>query len=223
MVFGKIFRHAGGGSALLACSVTGVLTLVGCGSVSSSGSVAASSPGSLGTSGAASPSSAAGGSGGPASGAQPSWVSPLGASVTVVAPHSAAPGHGSPGAAVSGLAAALSSKHYADTCAYAEPSAQAGCRSQIGQVPASQMPSMTNFAVGYTVIDGDKAAVGMTGKFCSPGQSPECFTNDDPAAVFSTAKSFSALWADAVTPSSGYSLTPCIEIDGKWYIYSSSS
>jgi len=78
---------------------------------------------------------------------------------------------------------------------------------------------VTNFALGYVVIDGNRAAVGMTGNFCTPGHSPECFTNDDPAAVFSSAKSFSALWSNAVTPSSEYSLNPCIEVGGKWYIY----
>jgi hypothetical protein len=201
--------------ALLAGGVIGVLAVAGCGSGSPSSSPAATTSGAPGSSSAASPAATAT--------PLPSWASALGGSVTVVAPHPASPGYGSPGAVVQGLFAAISSKHYADECAYGQPSAQATCRSEASQVSASQMPYYSNFAVGYVVIDGDKAAVGITGTFCVPGQSPECFTNDDPAAVFSTAKSFAALWANAITPSSGYSLTPCVEIDRKWYLYSSSS
>ena len=199
---------------LLACSVTGLLTLAACSSSSST----ATGPG---TSSLASPSSAARGSAGATSSARPSWAAALGAGVTVVAPHWASAGHGSPGAVIAGLVAALNSRQFARSCAYAEPGAQAQCRAS--QIPSSQMPFVRNFALGYVVIDGNRAAVGMTGKFCTPGHSPECFTNHDPAAVFSGAKSFSALWSNAVTPSSDYSLNPCIEVGGKWYIYSSSS
>lgn len=203
MVFGRGSRLATG-LALLACGVTGVLALAGCGSGSPSSSLATTT-----SSGAASP----------AATAQPSWASALGAGVTVVAPQSASPGHGSPGSVIAGLIATLPSKNHGDQCAYMPPDDQAPCRSQVSQGPASQRPYDTNFALGYVVISGDKAVVGMTGKFCSPGQSPECFTNDNPAAIFSNAKSFAALWANAIKPSKVYSLNPCIEIGGKWYLY----
>jgi hypothetical protein len=214
MVFGWGSR-IGTGLALLTCGVSGVLALAGCGSGGPGSSLAATTSGAPSSSSTAHPSATAS--------ALPSWASALGGSVTVVPPHPASPGHGSPGAAVGGFVAAINSKHYADSCAYVQPSAQAGCRSQVSGAAAGQMPYDTNFALGYVVIGGNRAVVGMTGTFCAPGQSPECFTNDDPAAVFSTAKSFSALWANATTPSSGYSLNPCVEIDGKWYFYSSSS
>jgi hypothetical protein len=142
--------------------------------------------------------------------------------VTVVAPQSASPGHDSPGAVLAGTVAAFNSKKNAESCVYAEPSFQTACRSQASQLPISQISHFKDFALGYVVIDGDKAAVGWTGTVCVPGQTPECVTNDDAAAVFSRTKSFSALWSNAIKPSSGYSLTPCIEIDGKWYMYSAS-
>lgn len=206
MVFGRGSRRLGTGLALLACGVTGVVALAGCGSGTPS-----SSPATTTSSGATSTSATVS--------ALPSWASALGAGVTVVAPRSASPGHGSPGSVVAGLVASLASKHLKNQCAYVPPDDQAPCRSQVSQVPASQMPYATNFALGYVVISGDKAVVGMTGKFCTPGKSPECFTNDDPAAIFSTAKSFAALWANAIKPSKIYSLNPCIEIGGKWYMY----
>lgn len=203
MVFGRGSR-LGTGLALLVCGVTGVLALAGCGSGSPSSSLVTTT-----SSGAATASASA----------QPSWASALGAGVTVVAPRSASPGHGSPGSVVAGLVESLPPKHHGDQCAYLPPDDQAQCRSQASQGTASQGPYVTNFALGYEVISGEKAVVGMTGKFCVPGQSPECFTNDDPAAIFSTAKSFAALWANAIKPSKIYSLNPCIEIGGKWYIY----
>lgn len=211
MLFGRSLRRAGAGPALLACAATGALTLAGCGSSGPSASMAVANPGALGTSGAG------------ATSARPSWASALGAKVTVVAPHSVSPGHGSPAAAIAGEVAAINSRHLAAACAYDEPNSQAACRSQVGKMSAGPLPYSRNFAVGYIVIDGDKAVAGMTGKFCTPGQTPECFTNRDPAAIFSTAKSFSALWTNAITPSNTYSLNPCIKVDGKWYIYASTS
>lgn len=204
MPFARVSR-VGAWSALLAGGVIAVLAVAGCGSGSPSSPAAATTSSPAAT---AAP--------------LPSWASALGGGVTVVAPRPASPGYGSPGAVVQGFVAAISSKHYADSCVYGEPGAQATCRSETSRLAAGQLPYDSNFALGYVVIDGNKAAVGMTGTFCSPGQSPECFTNDDPSAVFSTAKSFGALWANAITPSSRYSLTPCVEIDGKWYIYASS-
>jgi hypothetical protein len=51
----------------------------------------------------------------------------------------------------------------------------------------------------------------------------ECTTNNDPAAIFTTLHSFSALWKNAMTGSgTKYSLTPLIKINGNWYLNSSS-
>jgi hypothetical protein len=155
--------------------------------------------------------------------ALPSWAASLGTGLTVVAPQSVSPGHSSPQAVVEGLLTALSAKQVAAFCGYALPSAQAQCKSGMSQMPTSQFPYAKHAAVGYAVIDGNEAAVGTTGTFCTPGDSPECTTTSDPAAVFSTAHSFSGLWKNAVSNSgSSYSLTPCEKIGGKWYIYSPS-
>jgi hypothetical protein len=145
--------------------------------------------------------------------------------VTVTAPQSVAPGHGSPGAAVAGEIAALDAKNFAGACEYLDPTAVAQCKSETSQVAAKELPYAKNAAIGYVAIDGNKALVGTTGKYCSPADSPECFTNTDPAAIFSSGKSFSQQWsaANASSPSNAYSLAPCIEINGKWYIDSTSS
>jgi hypothetical protein len=76
----------------------------------------------------------------------------------------------------------------------------------------------TNFALGYTAIDGGRALVGTTGTFCSPEATPKCITNDDPVAVLSSGKSFSTLWNETIHSTGGYSLVPCIKVGGKWYL-----
>ena len=87
---------------------------------------------------------------------------------------------------------------------------------------AGTAPSYQNGAIGYVAIDGDQALVGATGKFCTPGQQPECITNNDPAAVFSSnKKSFATLWAEEnkASSQSSYSLILCVKSGGKWYLY----
>jgi hypothetical protein len=140
---------------------------------------------------------------------------------TVAGPAQVAPGNGSPGAVVEGLFATISAKHYAAECAYVEPDKQTLCKTAVATLLSSTTPSFQNAGIGYVAIDGDKALVGTTGKFCVTGQKPECYTNNDPAAIFSGKKPFAALWADANKASSQnvYSLAPCIKINGKWYLY----
>ena len=196
---------------LAACGVASALALAGC-SMGSSGSTGTAP---------ASPSYGAGSSGG----ALPSWAPALGSGVTVSAAAQAGPGNGSPAAAVQGEISALAAKDFKALCAYQEPSVQAKCDSQASQAASlkDQLPYIVNPGLGYVVTDGTKALVGTTGKFCVPGQSPECVTNTDPAAVLSSGKSFASLWAAAVAAGSAtYSPTPVVEIGGKWYIYSAS-
>lgn len=205
-------------SALLASGLAaaGLAVLAGCGSSGSSSAAGAATLAPVTSSSAASSPAT--------SSAQPSWASALGSGVTVTAPQSVPAGHGSPGAVVTGATAATGTKHATTFCAYGMPSILAQCESNLSQLPSKDWPYATNAALGYVVIDGTRAVVGTTGKYCTPGQSPECFTNNDPAAIFSAEHSFSALWSNATKNSgSDYSLTPCIEIGGKWYIYSSSS
>jgi hypothetical protein len=93
----------------------------------------------------------------------------------------------------------------------------------MAQLPASAAPTVKNFVLGYVAVDGTEALVGSTGTFCTPNQTPTCVSNDDPAAIFSEAKPFSDLWTESVaageSTTNSYSLIPCIEVDGAWYIY----
>jgi hypothetical protein len=197
------------GTLLLAGALTAAV-LAGCGSAGSSASTSSSTSGAPGTT-----------SPGPAASAQPSWAAVLGPGVTVVAPQTVAPGHDSPGAVVEGLLTALNSKQPAEYCGYAMPAQQAQCRSIMSRMPARDFPYWKNAAIGYVAIKGNQAAVGMTGTFCTSGQSPKCFTNTDPAAVFPDVSSFSGLWENAITDTADqYSLTPCEKVGGKWYVYS---
>lgn len=157
----------------------------------------------------------------------PSWASALGPNVTVVAPAGAAAGNDSPGAVMVGFTDALDAKKYTAICAYLLPSTQSKCQSVFGSVSPSQIASKMPFAkkagLGYIAIDGKEALIGTTGEYCAPGQSPECYTNNSPAAILNSGKSFSVLWKTAVAETNSsssantYDLSPCLEVGGKWY------
>ena len=86
-----------------------------------------------------------------------------------------------------------------------------------------QLPNFKNFGIGYVAIDGTKALIGITGTICVPHQTPKCFTNTDPAAIFKSGKPFATLWTQAVAaPANVYSLSPAVKVNGKWYAYTSS-
>jgi hypothetical protein len=159
----------------------------------------------------------------------PSWAAALGSDTTVTGPQSVAPGHGSPGAAVQGYVTSLTNKDAAGACGYVDPTAQASCKSSLTQAPKDQLPYFKNEALGYVVTHGTQALAGITGSLCAPGSTPECSsTNSDPAAIFSSAKPFATLWSQALAASNSsnsnaYSLAPCIEVSGQWYIDISSS
>ncbi len=74
--------------------------------------------------------------------APPRWVPALGTGVTVTEPGQVAPGHGSPGAAVVGVLAALSSKDPAAFCkySYAYASSVAQCEAGISRTPTESSP-----------------------------------------------------------------------------------
>jgi hypothetical protein len=181
-----------------------------------------------GSSAPTTPEVAATGSGSTSTSANPSWAAALGSGVTVIGPESASPGNGSPQAVVTGVAAAEDSGNYTSLCAYYEPSLQSECNSQVSaeksaspSAVASQIGTIKNLAVGYTAIRGHEALVGGTGTFCASGK---CVTNTDPGALFSSGKTFSALWGTANNQNPGvYWLAALIEVDGKWYIYQPSS
>ena len=200
------------------------ISLAGCSSGSASSSAAPAS-----ASASASP-AAQGATSTPTNAAEnplPSWAGALGAYTSVSLPQADLPGHSSPGQAVEGEFAELKAKNLIGVCSYMDPRTLATCKAQASQVPASdysKMPYATNPAIGYSVIDGSEALVGTTGTFCTPTQTPECFTNTNPAAIFSAGtKTFSQLWNETVNGKSAttYSLTPADFVNGKWYVYGS--
>ena len=130
--------------------------------------------------------------------ALPAWARGLGAGVTVVAPATALPGNGTPGAALEGDMTALNRGKAVEACPYYPPSIQAECHAKLAGAPAADFPAIKGFALGYVAIDGDRALVGSTGTFCAPNQKPACSANSDPAAIFSAVKPFGTLWAEAI-------------------------
>jgi hypothetical protein len=157
-------------------------------------------------------------------GARPAWARGLGAGVTVIGPATTPPGHDTPGAALQGEVNAANMGKVVGACPYFPPSTQAECHTKLAGVPAADDPTFKGFALGYMAIRGDQALVGATATTCVPGQKPACSTNNDPAAIFSTAKPFAALWAEAVADEgsatfTGYSLATCVKVGNSWYVY----
>lgn len=164
--------------------------------------------------------SAAPSSGGTAS---PAWAPALGAGITVIPPAPAAPGRSSPAAVAQGVVNAGVAGQLSSVCSYVEPSFQAQCNQDASGALGSDAVSYENFAIGYVVIHGTEALVGTTGTECDADLTPVCMTNTNPAAIFDTGQSFQTLWteANAGSPSddtNSYSLLPCIQINGQWYL-----
>jgi hypothetical protein len=86
----------------------------------------------------------------------------------------------------------------------------------------SGMPTVNDRVPSYTAIEGDLALVGATGKVCLGG----CFTNNDPAALFDSGRSFNSLWLEPTNGSNSdqgtYALGRCIRVNGTWYSYAAS-
>jgi hypothetical protein len=153
--------------------------------------------------------------------APPQWVATLGPGVTVTGPDQVAPGHGSPGAALTGAMATLSSKDPATFCDYIYIGPDARCTVPSGQSSGERHLYGVAVKIGYVATDGTHALVGFTGKICSPGARPECVANTNPAAIFSAGNRFAVLWAQTVSPNSSetsYRPLPCVKVSGKWYV-----
>jgi hypothetical protein len=199
-------------AALVSCSA-GVLVLTAVTGCTSGGAGSPSTATASGVSGRS----------GSAAGAPPSWAKSLGSGVIVTSPGASAPG--SPGAVLASAIAAIEAGSYAKICDYLQPSQQSKCSATLGSAQASAiataLPTFKNLTVSYTATDGARALVGMTGTICSPDQKPSCVTNSDPAAIFDNGRTFPELWTEAIASAAGvYSLTPMIELNGKWYGYS---
>jgi hypothetical protein len=159
--------------------------------------------------------------------AQPAWVKDLGAGVVVHVPAKATAGHSSAGAAIERLAQAFTARHPLRACGYYVPAIQSLCHHRFAGAPASSMPTVKSFAIGFVAVRGRKALVGTTGTSCLPVGQPACVSNTNPAAVFESGKSFSALWTESIaaanSPVNYYSLVPCVRIGGRWYVFASAS
>jgi hypothetical protein len=136
-------------------------------------------------------------------------------------PEQVASGHGSPGAALTGFLAALSSKNPATSCGYIFLGS-ARCRVQTGQGSRDQLPYGVSVKIGYVAVGGTRALIGFTGKICWTGATPEYMANTNPASLFSAGNTFAALWTQTVNPNSSdtfsYRLLPCVEVGGQWYV-----
>jgi hypothetical protein len=204
----------------LALAVCLPAVLAGCGSGGGS-SAAPADHASNGTGSSVTSKPASPGSG------QPAWVQSLGPGVTVTGPAAPPPpGARSPAAAVMGSVRAAEAGDIAAECSYFQVAYQSQCRSIAAQAPSGSKSktTLTGFALGYVAVDGDKALVGMTGEVCTPGNTPACVTNNNPAAIFSSGKPFAALWAqevaaDAPGTPGDYSLLPCLKTGQDWYNY----
>jgi hypothetical protein len=179
--------------------------------------------------GAAAVALAACSSGGPVSatsGSAPSWAPVLGSDVMVTSPGTAPAGNDSPGSVMTDVANGLNQKNISDLCKALPPSQSPKCQSEYKSLSKSQLNSglgtISNFMIGYIVVKGTQAIAGDTGKECNPG-TKKCFTNSDPAAIFSSNKgNFAALWKTVTTATNGttdYTLTPLTQVNGKWYLY----
>lgn len=153
--------------------------------------------------------------------AKPSWVKTLGPGVTVTAPNTVSPGQDSPGAVVTGVADAAETGKLTAACRYFQQPYRRQCPALMGALPSADKPTFKYFKLGYIAVKGNRALVGTTGINCVPAEKPRCVPNADPAAVFSSGKTFAADWAQAVADNVGhiYQLVPCIKAGGRWYGY----
>jgi hypothetical protein len=167
-----------------------------------------------------------GGGGGLTGSTAGSWARSLGSGVTVTGPGGASTASGAPGAVMQSVVNDLQEKQYSKLCDLYQASVQAECStafsSESSSAIATDMPTTKSFAVGYTAIDGDEALVGTTGTFCAPNQTPGCYTNNDPAAILDSGKSFATLWSQTASSSNSgtYSLAPLVKVNGTWYVNS---
>jgi hypothetical protein len=202
---------------LAACGVVIALAAAGC----SSGSSGSSTTAGKGT-GPASPAAAAS-----PKATDPAWAKTLGPGVTVTGPSTAKAGDGSPAGVFLSAIKAAQAGSASQMCALYEPSLQAKCMSETGSMSVadfkSGMPTVNDRVPSYTAIDGDLALLGSTGKVCQAGS---CFTNNDPAALFDSGRSFRSLW---LVPTNGsnsdqvaYALGRFIRVNGTWYNYAAS-
>jgi hypothetical protein len=124
--------------------------------------------------------------------------------------------HDTPQAAVSGFSTAELAGNWARVCSFWMPSQQAACRStKLAHVPTGKV------TVGNAVISGNLALVGVTGRVCL--SKSQCQGNTNPSAGMPTGSvSFQQAYSTDLN-SNAFSPVPCIKVDGKWYLNTTSS
>jgi hypothetical protein len=154
---------------------------------------------------------------------EPPWAASLGPEVTVFGPE-VHPGTASPGGVFLAYVKDLNAGKATALCGFVEPAAQALCRRALAGATSTNGAKFPHVALGYVIVNGDEALVGLTGTFCHPGEKPTCTTNTDPAAILSSKMSFAALFRGALASqnpddaTNSYSLGPFIRVDSRWYI-----
>jgi hypothetical protein len=133
------------------------------------------------------------------------------------ASRSASPGHNTPQQAAAGVIHAELSGHWSQVCNYLSPSQRSSCAS-LKLSSSSTMKGKIN-VVG-AVISGDLALVKVTGRMCITRNG--CFSNADPSAGMPTSSETFKQAYDNALNAGGLSPVPCIKINGKWYVNSTS-
>jgi hypothetical protein len=123
-------------------------------------------------------------------------------------------GHDTPQDAVSGVSAAELAGNWPLVCTFWMPAQQATCKNM---KPAAKPTGKVT--VGGTVVSGDLALVGVTGKVCFTGN--HCQGNTDPVAGMPTGSLTFKQAYDKDLNGTAFSPVPCIRVNGKWYINTS--
>jgi hypothetical protein len=124
-----------------------------------------------------------------------------------------APGHDTPEEAADGLIQAELAGNLRLACSYAVPAQQANCRGV--QVP---LPKGHVSVVG-ALTSGNRALVEITGQICLTGIG--CKTSTNPSLGLPTgSQTFTHAYNKTLT-SGGFSPVPCLKVNGKWYVNTS--
>ncbi|HEY6311232.1 MAG TPA: hypothetical protein VIY52_10575 [Streptosporangiaceae bacterium] len=133
------------------------------------------------------------------------------------ASRSASPGHNTPQQAAAGVIHAELSGHWSQVCNYLSPSQRPSC---VSLKLSSSSTVKGEINVVGAVISGDLALVKVTGRMCFTRNG--CFSNAAPSAGMPTlSETFKQAYDNALN-AVGLSPVPCIKINGKWYVNSTS-
>jgi hypothetical protein len=153
-------------------------------------------------------------------GGRVSWLTAIGAGVSVNAPRSVRAGNDTPADAATGFYQAFYGRRLADACGYVAPSQRADCPARLAAA-SSRAGSLRSPAIGLVVVKGAAAIVTMTGVVCGPNgtRASHCLGQYDPQWVFARDYPFDELW-DRIAQHGGNPLTatPFQRVAGRWYL-----